>query len=444
MTTEVQEQAAAEQPEPAAPEQQEQASARDDGQQPAEDDCRPRRRIRVGSPAALLAAVPLLMKFRPARSVVIIGTEAPRSDVRMTMRYDLPDLASPAAAARLVRHALEVLEREGVKVAFAVGYGPDDLVAPIAAALLAAGPGIAVAEFLRVEHGRYWSYVCTNPECCPPEGSPFTEAAEPPDAHAACPGPPVLASREELAATVAADPDAAPAMRDATRQAERLLGDLAEHARESDPVTADRAIAAPGLQATGKAIACYRDDGEPLPHDDIAMLTVTLRNLRVRDDAWARMDPEHNAAHRRLWTDATRLAQPGYVAAPATLLAFTAWQSGDGALANVALDRALADNPRYSMAVLMRDVLDGGAPPALARPPMTPEEVAAAYDAQCAGSAGRCTGGPGCADACAGDSCGPCDEAVNCADGCADDCGAAPCEEPADQQSEPEPATATA
>ena len=58
-----------------------------------------------------------------------------------------------------------------------------------------------------------------------------------------------------------------------------------------------------------------------------------------------------------------------------------AWQAGDGALANVALDRALADNPRYSMALLLREVLDSGAPPSLARLPMTPEEVAASYDA---------------------------------------------------------------
>jgi hypothetical protein len=135
------------------------------------------------------------------------------------------------------------------------------------------------------------------------------------------------------------------------------------------------------LQATGKAIACYRDGGGPLPHDDIALLTVTLRNLRVRDDAWARMDPEHQSAHLRLWIDLTRLARPGYVAAPASLLAFVAWQSGDGALANVALDRALADSARYSMAQLLRDALDSGAPPSMARLPMTPEEVAAAYDA---------------------------------------------------------------
>jgi len=62
-------------------------------------------------------------------------------------------------------------------------------------------------------------------------------------------------------------------------------------------------------------------------------------------------------------------------------VAFTAWQSGDGTLANVALDRALADNPRYSMAMLLREALDAGAPPSMARLPMTPEEVAAAYDA---------------------------------------------------------------
>jgi hypothetical protein len=82
-----------------------------------------------------------------------------------------------------------------------------------------------------------------------------------------------------------------------------------------------------------------------------------------------------------MWTDLTRLAQPGYVCAPAALLAFVAWQSGNGALANVALDRALEEDANYSMAVLLRQVIDSGAPPSLARLPMTPEDVAASYDA---------------------------------------------------------------
>jgi len=63
-----------------------------------------------------------------------------------------------------------------------------------------------------------------------------------------------------------------------------------------------------------------------------------------------------------------------------TSLPARAWQAGDGALANVALDRALADNARYSMA-LLREALDAGAPPSMARLPLTAEEVAASYDA---------------------------------------------------------------
>jgi hypothetical protein len=46
----------------------------------------------------------------------------------------------------------------------------------------------------------------------------------------------------------------------------------------------------------------------------------------------------------------------------------------------VALDRALSDNPRYTMAQLLRQAIDSGAPPSLARIPMSSEEVAASYD----------------------------------------------------------------
>ncbi len=91
------------------------------------------------------------------------------------------------------------------------------------------------------------------------------------------------------------------------------------------------------------------------------------------------MDPDFRDAHTRLWTDVVRRAEPAYLPAPAALLAFTAWQCGNGALANVALDRALDADPSYSMALLLRDTIDAGVPPSLARLPMTPEEVAASY-----------------------------------------------------------------
>jgi hypothetical protein len=192
----------------------------------------------------------------------------------------------------------------------------------------------------------------------------------------------VLADRAEVAARVApVGGSAAASMRRATRRAERHASQLLAKVRKSARLGAARQmIAATGLNAVGAMIATYRGGGSYATDYQIAWITVALRDLRVRDDAWARMDPAHLDAHRRLWIDVTRRAQPGYVAAPASLLAFVAWQAGDGALANVALDRALADEPRYSMALLLRQVITAGAPPSLARLPMTPEEVAASYD----------------------------------------------------------------
>jgi hypothetical protein len=61
------------------------------------------------------------------------------------------------------------------------------------------------------------------------------------------------------------------------------------------------------------------------------------------------------------------------------MLAFVAWQAGNGALANVALDRAQADDFGYSMASLLREVIDAGVSPERARLPMTPEQVAESY-----------------------------------------------------------------
>ncbi len=76
-------------------------------------------------------------------------------------------------------------------------------------------------------------------------------------------------------------------------------------------------IAAEGLAAVGRMIAAYhRSDGDATYYK-IAWVTVAQGILRVMDDVWVRMD----SAHRRLWTDVVRRAQPGYVAAPASLLA---------------------------------------------------------------------------------------------------------------------------
>jgi len=342
--------------------------------------------VRAGSPPALLRLIPHLLGFMPETSLVVIGVTPPRDRIKITLRYDLPSPPEADLVAELAAHAIGVLSAQRLTAAVAVGYGPEALVTPVARELREAAwqAGMDLREVLRVQDGRYWSYTCGDEECCPAEGVPFdAAAADPAEAEAlAAVGDTVLASRAALAARVAPlGGIAAESMRQATRRAELHIARLLARVRKSARLGAARhMIAAEGLAAVGTMIARYRDGGRFASDDEIARITVALRDLRVRDDAWARMDPAHADAHLRLWIDVVRRAQSRYVAAPAALLAFVAWQSGEGALANVALDRALADDPRYSMATLLRQAITAGAPPSLARLPMTPEEVAASYD----------------------------------------------------------------
>lgn len=337
-------------------------------------------KIKVGSVAGFLAVVPHLLGFLPERSLVVVGLDSSRGRIVLGFRYDLPDPPDPDRAREIAEHASGVLGQRGVGTAIAAGYGPGTLVTPVAGPLRAAlgTAGIAVRDVLRVENGRYWSYVCQDPGCCPAEGVPFDGAAHPASAALTAAGLDVLPGRSSLAASLApvAGP-AAEAMDRATERALRRAEELVASAASGEE--AMRLVVDAGRAAVREAIGVYRGGGAITDDDQLAWLTVTLADLRVRDDAWARMEPRYRTAHRRMWADLVRRAPEPYVPAPASLLAFTAWQSGEGALANVAIERALAADPGYSMAHLIGQAVDAGLPPSAARLPMTPEEVEASY-----------------------------------------------------------------
>lgn len=329
--------------------------------------------VEISSPAGLIAVVPHLLGFTPQASLVVIGVSPQRGRVKLTFRYDLPDPPDPAEAEAIAEHALGVLARHRIAIAVVIGYGPGPLVTPLADAVCSASSrtGVSLRDVLRVQEGRYWSYICHDPFCCPADGVTVDATNHPAVQAMTAAGAEVLPDREALVATLSPVTGIdAVAMAWATRRAMRDGAELA--------ATELRALDREGLSAVQAAITSYRS-GQTVSRSRHAWLSVVLTRLPVRDDAWARMDPAHRDAHTRLWTDLVRHVQPGYVAAPASLLAFTAWQSGNGALANIALDRALADTPGYSMAELIRQAINLGVPPSAARLPMTPEKVAASY-----------------------------------------------------------------
>jgi hypothetical protein len=323
-----------------------------------------------------------LLGFHPANSLVVLGMGGPHARIRLAFRYDLPDPPDDALSADIATHAATVLRREQLTMAIIVGYGAGpavtrvvDVVAP---ALREAGA--AIQDALRVEDGRYWSYLCRDPRCCAPEGVPYNPAAHPAASVLASAGLTVRTDRAALAGTLARSVETIEPMTQAVERARRkgarLIEDTLSVATEADPLLA---IADAGRRSVRQAVARYRRGADMTDPDELAWLGFVLTDMRVRDDAWARMDPAYNEAHQRLWTHLVRQLPAEFVPAPAALLAFVAWQAGDGALASIAIERALDADPSYSMALLIADALYAGLPPSAARLSMTPKQVAASY-----------------------------------------------------------------
>jgi hypothetical protein len=322
--------------------------------------------IHAASPDELLAAVPHLLGFVPENSLVVIGT-GPRGQVIVTLRFDLPGPADAGQAADIAGYARHALASSGATGMAAVGYGPGPLVTPLADALRAqtTQPGPRLLELLRADGGRYWSYLCPG-TCHPGEGAV--------PAPVRVPGPAPLASRAVLAASIAPlEGQIAAQMTAETSRCERIAARYYARAGVTPGTpAASHVLAKYGSRAVTVVIGAYRA-GRPVPAaGTLAWLSVTLTSLRVRDLAWAYMAPGYAPAHQRLWTDLTRRARPGYIAAPASLLAFVAWQDGNGALARLALDRAQADDPGYSMARILRSCIQDCLPPAAAHMPELP------------------------------------------------------------------------
>jgi hypothetical protein len=311
--------------------------------------------VTLHSPADLIAATPYVLGFHPAESLVLLGFRDGR--LVFTARYDLSFSSSLPRAAE---YLLTVLERQGVDRLALLGYGEAASVDPLVRAVRAAADrhGIGIKDALRVEDGRWWSYLCERPECCPPEGTPVDSAATEVAAALAYQGRAAAPDRSELARRVApigglTRSSMTQATQRAVRRFEAWLGEL-------PPADRGAAVLAEGTATVQAAIRRYAD-GASLGHDQLAWLSLLLTSIPVRDVAWQAITTEQ--PHLRLWTEVTRLADPALVAAPASLLAFTAWRSGDGTLATMAVERALRADPSYRLANLIADALWSGTPP---------------------------------------------------------------------------------
>jgi hypothetical protein len=248
-----------------------------------------------------------------------------------------------------------MIARQAIDEAAVIGYGEAGQVTPTVLRIAdALRHDVRVLDVLRVTDGRYWSYLCDEPGCCPDDGTPYSPGHSVIAAEATYAGAVVLPDRDAMVAQFAPVTGVPRSlMVAATDRAEKRLAGV--HEAESA-----RYVRRSGRALVREAERRYRS-GRLLTDDEVAWLGVLLVDPSVRDYAWERIGVDE--WHLRLWTDVLRRVEPAYVPAPAGLLGFTAWRQGLGAQAQAAVDRALAADEQYRMALLLAEILDYGLPP---------------------------------------------------------------------------------
>jgi hypothetical protein len=327
--------------------------------------------VRLSDPGELAASVPPLLGFRPAESIVLlclVGEDGSR--LGLTLRADLPSAGHEAAAAgRLTAKAMT--DGPAGVVAVVVSETADDpdglphrpLVHEVCLALT--GHGVPMAEVLLVRDGRWWSYDCPAACCAPGAGTALPDGVTQLEAAAVATGVVVEPDRAALVARVA------PPGPEGRRTIAEACATAAVHCADTVVERGWAALADDSWAAVLDALARFRP-GAPTPGTrltdaEVARLLWGLRDRNVRDRALALALGEHAAAAEQLWTECTRRAPAPLDAAPSTLLAVSCWLRGDGAMADVALTRALAGDPDYALARLLAQALEACVRPAQLR-----------------------------------------------------------------------------
>ena len=323
------------------------------------------------SPHDLLAAIPFLICYHPENSLVLVALKD--DSVGMAMRVDMPTDIAPESYDLRASH----FQREAADAALIVAYvdsetDSEPVLINTSAALLRAG--ISIKESLIVFDGRYRSMLCHDSECCPPLGSPIPDidssriAAE----HVIAGHPMPFANVSGLVQSIAALPSAMEESWQSEVRAFWIESD-SENLLDLQRDGATAVIDLAGEYAQGRGA----EDREL-----VARVIGRISDIQVRDYALGSHNEETADAYWQMWRELLLIAPRGFVAPIASIFAALAYERGEGALAHKALDRALADDERYSLALLLRRVFTAGWPPqsfSAMRAQLHPKVVAAIF-----------------------------------------------------------------
>lgn len=325
----------------------------------------PSTTIRLTEPSSLIAAIPALLGFVPTRSLVVFCLEgAHASRVGLVIRVDLPDPqhADPVAAAAVVEQ-LSVLcaRRRAPAVATVVvedrGASSElphrALLGSLSRACEAVGTAFLPAHAVdRVVAGASWRSYAGGEGCRGVLADPQASIVS--AAHVAQ-GRVIHGERAELEKLFQPDSEARVARRAA------LLDGALDAALLAREVGGQRAVRA-DLEAVLTAVA-RTGQHERLFDEEIVRLGAALSDPTVRDACFGLCVGEHADEAQALWLQLSRALPTPERAEAAVLAGYGSYVRGEGPLAGIALQVALASHPGHRMATLLDTALSAGLSP---------------------------------------------------------------------------------
>lgn len=300
--------------------------------------------LTLRSPEDLLAAAPVVLGFVPTDSAVMFTFDASSC---FHARVDLPRVGEEVD--ECVKALLAPCVRHDVGRVLFVLYSDDPVPAErLVRRLVRAfrAEGIEVIDVLRAD-GLRWFPLLRSRRSVPPSGVPYDVSAHPFAAESVFSGRVTHGSRADLEATVAPDPPAV------ARVA----------AAAPDPDGPDPDGPGPGADWLEETVTTHVAAGT-VPDDPVAArMLARLVDVQARDAALRLLCRDTAEAHVRLWGDLVRRAPEDLVAPAAAVLGFSAWLSGNGALAWCAVDRCLAADPDLRLAHHLAEILTQAVPP---------------------------------------------------------------------------------
>lgn len=307
--------------------------------------------VTARSPEDLIALAPVVLGFWPSDDIVMYTFGCPHP---FHARLDLPHRASTQDLARVEEAMLGPARAHRVAAVVFLLHGERERIVRAVARVLRAGArrsGIEVVACIWADGSRY--RVLGGP------GGPHQEPVEYDVSNHPFVVQAIVEGRlsfPDRAAMVASLDPLEPACRELVHELEKLgLGVRGGPGGGSEVQEAIDWV-------TGTVARHVERASVPAAHE-LARLVWSLQAAPVRDAAWALVDRRSASAQRRFWATVLPRTPEPLVPPVADLLAFAAWQSGDGALAWAAVDRARAVSPNDPMAALLADVLEHAVPP---------------------------------------------------------------------------------